>query len=79
MVELNRTPIGRPEASDGIAGYFATRWFTGRDVFRELDSWVRRRIRCMKFKRYSIHDNRRMRLKQFQRLGLLSLESFYWS
>ena len=60
----------------GTAGYFATRWFTGRHVFRDLDVWVRRRIRCMKYKRYSIHDNRRMRLKQFQRLGLLSLESF---
>lgn len=63
----------------GTAGYFATRWFTGRHVFRKLDSWVRRRIRCMKYKRYSIHDNRRMRLKQFQRLGLLSLEGFCWS
>jgi len=60
----------------GTAGYFATRWFTGRSVFRELDAWVRRRVRCMKYKRFSLHDNRRMRLKQFQKLGLLSLESF---
>jgi RNA-directed DNA polymerase len=60
----------------GTAGYFATRWFTGRFVFRELDSWIRRRLRCMKFKRFRLHDNRRLRLKQFQRLGLLSLESF---
>lgn len=60
----------------GTAGYFATPWFTGRFVFRKLDSWIRRRLRCMKYKRFSIHDNRRMRLKQFQRLGLLSLESF---
>jgi group II intron reverse transcriptase/maturase len=60
----------------GTAGYFATRWFTGRHVFRELDSWIRRRLRCMKYKRFGYHDNRRMRTKQFQRLGLLSLESF---
>jgi RNA-directed DNA polymerase len=60
----------------GTAGYFATRWFTGRQVLRELDSWIRRRLRCMKYKRFSYHDHRRMRLKQFQQLGLLSLESF---
>lgn len=60
----------------GTAGYFATRWFTGRSVFRKLDSWIRRRLRCMKFKRFRLHDNRRMRLRQFQRFGLLSLESF---
>jgi RNA-directed DNA polymerase len=60
----------------GTAGYFATRWFTGRRVFRQLDGWIRRRLRCMKFKRFRYHDHRRMRLKQFQQLGLLSLESF---
>jgi group II intron reverse transcriptase/maturase len=63
----------------GTAGYFATRWFTGRHVFRKLDSWIRRRVRCMKYKRFAYHDNRRWRVKQAQRLGLLSLESFCWS
>jgi group II intron reverse transcriptase/maturase len=60
----------------GTALYFATRWFTGRATFRKLDAWIRRRLRCMKYKRFSYHDNRRFRLKQFERLGLLSLESF---
>ena len=60
----------------GTAGYFATRWFTGRRVFRELDAWIRRRVRCMKYKRFRYHDNRRWRVKQAERLGLLSLESF---
>jgi group II intron reverse transcriptase/maturase len=60
----------------GTALYFAPRWFTGRQVFRELDAWIRRRVRCMKFKRFSYHDNRRWRVKQLKRLGLLSLESF---
>ncbi len=60
----------------GTAHYFATRWFTGRIVFRRLDRWIRRRLRCMKFKRFSFHDNYRMRRKAFARLGLLSLESF---
>lgn len=60
----------------GTAHYFATRWFTGRTVLRRLDGWIRRRIRCMKFKRFSYHDNHRLRRKQIERLGLLSLESF---
>ena len=63
----------------GTAHYFATRWFTGRHVFRELDSWIRRRVRCMKFKRFGYHDNRRWRVKQVEQLGLLRLESFCWS
>lgn len=63
----------------GTACYFATRWFTGRQVFRKLDSWIRRRVRCMKYKGFSYHDNRRFRLRQFERLGLLRLESFCWS
>ncbi len=60
----------------GTAGYFATRWSTVRWTFRELDSWIRRRLRCQKYKRFRYHDNRRMRCKQFVELGLLSLESF---
>lgn len=60
----------------GTAQYFATPWLTGRHVLRELDAWIRRRLRCMKYKRFSYHDNRRFRLKQCERLGLLRLESF---
>jgi RNA-directed DNA polymerase len=63
----------------GTANYFATRWSTHRKRLRRLDAWVRRRLRCMKYKRFSYHDNRRMRCKQFDRLGLLSLESFCWA
>lgn len=60
----------------GTANYFATRWSTNRRKFRHLDAWIRRRLRCVRYKRFSYHDNHRMRLKQFDRLGLLSLESF---
>src|SRR5436853_4000310 len=60
----------------GSAGYFVTPWFTGRHVLKDMDAFIRRRLRCMRYKRFRLHDNRRMRLKQFQRLGLLSLESF---
>lgn len=63
----------------GTGNYFGTRWSTNRWLFRRLDCWIRRRLRCVKFKRFSYHHNRRMRLKQFARLGLLSLESFCWS
>lgn len=71
IVKLNRV-------IRGAAQYFATRWFTGRAALRKLDGWIRRRLRCLKYKRFSYHDNRRVRLKQFARLGLLSLESFCW-
>lgn len=60
----------------GTAHYFATRWFTGRFRFRDLDAWIRRRLRCMKYKCFSYHNNRRFRVKQFGQLGLLSLVSF---
>lgn len=72
IVELN-------QVIRGTALYFATRWFTGRFAFRMLDAWIRRRVRCMKFKRFSYHNNRRFRAKQFEQLGLLSLENFCWS
>jgi group II intron reverse transcriptase/maturase len=69
IVELNR-------AIGGTARYFATSFFTGRSSFHKLDSWIRRRLRCMKFKRFSRHDNHKLRVKKFTKLGLLTLESF---
>lgn len=63
----------------GTANYFATRWSTNRWLFRDLDAWIRRRLRCMKYKRFSYHHNRRMRRKQFERLGLLRMQSFCWA
>lgn len=69
IVELNRV-------IQGTANYFVTRWSTQRRLMQELDRWIRRRLRCLKFKRFSYHDNHRMRCKQFERLGLLRLESF---
>ena len=69
IVKLNRV-------IRGSAQYFAPRWFPGREVFHKLDSWVRMRLRCMKTKRLNYEDNRRLRVKWFERLGLLSLENF---
>jgi len=69
IVELNRV-IG------GTARYFATSFFTARESFHKLDSWIRMRLRCMKFKRKSRFDNYKFRVKKFTKLGLFSLESF---
>jgi len=69
LVKLNRV-------IRGTAQYFATRWFTGREVFHKLDSWIRMRLRFMKFKRLNYEDNRKMRVRYYEQLGLLSLESF---
>ena len=60
----------------GTANYFATHFSTGREVFHKLDSWIRMRLRCMKFKRKSFHDNYKMRDRTFRKLGLLNLEEF---
>ena len=60
----------------GTAQYFATDFFTGREVFHKLDSWIRMRLRCMKTKRKSTNDNRKIRDKVFDRLGLFTLEGF---
>lgn len=57
----------------GTANYFGTDFGTHYETFRRLDKWTRMRLRCMKFKRKSHHDNCRMKKRSFRRLGLLSL------
>lgn len=69
IVQLNRV-------IRGTAQYFATPFFTGRDVFYKLDCWIRMRLRCMRTKRKSMRDNRKIRKRLFDRLGLLRLEAF---
>ena len=60
----------------GTAQYFATPFFTAKESFHKLDSWIRMRLRAMKYKRKSLDDNSKVRVKTFARLGLLTLESF---
>jgi group II intron reverse transcriptase/maturase len=60
----------------GTANYFAKPWSTCRYMYRTLDRWIRMRLRCMKTKRKSMEDNRRIRLKHIEHMGLLSLTSF---
>lgn len=61
----------------GTANYFATPFAHNRRLFKELDKWIRVRLRSMKFGRKWKTDNRRLRLKHFRRMGLLSLHDFY--
>lgn len=68
--ELNRV-------IQGTANYFTPHWSTNRSRLRQLDEWIRRRLRCMKYKRFSYHDNHRMPVEKFAQLGLLRLESFF--
>ncbi len=56
----------------GTVNYFNTPFSTTITQFTKLDFWIRKRIRCMKFKRIWKTDNRRMKNKHIYRLGLLS-------
>lgn len=56
----------------GTVNYFATPFTKVKKVFQDLDSWIRKRIRCMKYKRINKRDNWRMKNKYIRRLGLLS-------
>lgn len=68
---LDRTVVAKVNAViRGTANYFATSFSRCRTQFRDLDSWLRMRIRAMKFKRKWKTDNRRYRLTHFRRLGL---------
>ena len=63
----------------GTANYFAPEFSTNRWLFQKLDSWVRMRLRCMKYKRKNYNDNRKLRARTLSRkFGLLCLEQFCW-
>ena len=55
----------------GTVNYFAPPFATVIAQFKRLDGWIRKRIRCMKYKRISRVDNKRMKIKHICRLGLL--------
>ena len=61
----------------GTANYFATGFSTCRWMFQKLDSWIRMRLRAMKFKRKNYADNWKLRVRYFcRKLRLLTLEQF---
>ena len=60
----------------GTMNYFVTP-FTTRQPFVSLDSWIRKRLRCMKTKRISRRDNWRLKNKVFERLGFQLCMDFF--
>jgi len=60
----------------GTACYFAADFATVRWQFRDLDRWVRMRMRCMKYKRKSRRDNMRLQVKHLNRLGLVCMADY---
>jgi RNA-directed DNA polymerase len=56
----------------GVVNYFYTPFTTNLAQFNRLDSWIRKRIRCMKYKRINFRDNRRMTNKRIRKLGFLT-------
>jgi RNA-directed DNA polymerase len=61
----------------GTVNYFAHPLSTIKGYFTKLDEWIRKRLRCMKYKRISKCDNWRMKKKHIRRLGVLSCTLLY--
>jgi RNA-directed DNA polymerase len=61
----------------GIANYFIQDFTTSIQLFNRLDQWVRKRLRCMKYKRISRKDNPRIRNKYLRKRGLLFFKDMY--
>lgn len=60
----------------GYAHYFAAPFSRVKQQFMLLDRWIRKRLRCMKFKRIDRNDNWRLHNRHLATLGLVSLYSF---
>jgi group II intron reverse transcriptase/maturase len=65
IVKLNRV-------IRGTVNYFACPITTTKDQFRNLDMWVRKRLRSMKTKCISRANNWKLKNKHLKRLGVLS-------
>ncbi len=63
----------------GTANYFIKEFSTGYDTFRKFGRMVRRRIRCMKYTRISRNDNKKLRIKHIDKLGLIDIFKIYKS
>jgi group II intron reverse transcriptase/maturase len=57
----------------GVANYFATSFSQVRSLFRELDRWLRMRLRAMKLKRKFKTDNWRIRVDHLRNQGFIFL------
>lgn len=61
----------------GTVNYFGTKFSTMSATFFKLDRWIRKRIRCMKYKRIWQTDNWRYSIKHIEKMGLLSCYGLY--
>ena len=61
----------------GTVRYFATAFTTCLGQFNELDRWIRRRIRGMKYKRMWKTDNRRLKSRHISRMGFVLCREVY--
>jgi group II intron reverse transcriptase/maturase len=61
----------------GTVNYFAHPLSTMVKCFTKMDQWIRKRLRCMKYKRINKCDNWRAKKKHFRRLGVLSCIQLY--
>lgn len=61
----------------GTINYFNTLFTTCLGQINRLDKWLRKRIRCMKYKRINPLDNKRLLNKHVHRLGFLTLRELY--
>jgi group II intron reverse transcriptase/maturase len=61
----------------GTVNYFGNKFCTMRFTFRRLDKWIRKRIRCMKYKRITVKDNKRCKNTHIEKMGLLSCFDLY--
>lgn len=74
---LNAEKVGKLKAViRGVARYFATSFATCRHQFRDLDCWLRMRLRCMRQKRKSRLSNCRIRIKHLRRIGCVFLSDY---
>lgn len=76
---LDREVIGKlNRVIRGTVNYFGTKLSTMKKTFIKLDGWIRKRIRCMKFKRIWKTDNKRCTIKHIkEKMGLLSCCELY--
>lgn len=61
----------------GVQRYFGTWFSTCVTQFRELDEWVRMRLRCQKLKRKSRTHNCRIQDAYFERKGLVNMSTLH--
>jgi RNA-directed DNA polymerase len=70
---LDREVVNRlNQVIRGTVNYFCTNFSAVKEQFKILDCWIRKRIRCMKYKRIWLTDNPRLRNKHIGKMGVLS-------